>query len=176
MISIVLNKLSYFLDCIKNFDMKNKDYAIKNYVIWIDQKKAVIGTFDENEKYSYSTLYSGIESRIRFPGEKSNKVRLITSKRTKETSEERKLDQGINQFCNKILQQLSDATSLFVIGPAETKTVLEKLISSKKEFEKTPLKIQNADKLTLAEIKTKAAKHFKIQLRKKYDPRKSAMI
>ncbi len=145
--------------------MKNQNDSIKNYVVWIDKKKAVIGLFDESGAYNHSTLLSGIETRTRFPGEKSNKVRLITSKRTKETSEERRMDQELVLFCSKIVKQVQDASSLFIIGPSETKSVLKKILTGKKEFETIPVKVQNADKLTQAEIKTKAARHFKVKLR-----------
>lgn len=138
----------------------------QRYVIWINQKKAVLGYFDEKDQFSYKTVYSGIDTRVRFPGESTNKVRLITSKRTRETSEQRKLTAQIAQFCKEIISQIHTPEAIYILGPADTKTVLQKTISGYHEWSSVPVKVKSADNLTISEIKSAAARFFKINLRK----------
>lgn len=138
----------------------------QRFVIWISLKKAVVGYFDEHDLYSYKTMYSGIDTRVRFPGEASNKVRLNTSKRTRETSEKRKLDSQLVHFCKEVISQVHNPGSVLVLGPADTKLILSKIFSGMKKMEAVPVKVKSADNMTLTEIKEAAAKHFKISLRK----------
>lgn len=138
----------------------------QRYVIWISLKKAIVGFFDENDLYSYKTMYSGIDTRVRFPGETSNKVRLNTSKRTRETSENRKLDSQLVQFCKDVISQVHNPASVLLLGPSDTKLTLSKIFSGSKKMESVPLNIKSADNMKLTEIKEAAAKHFRISLRK----------
>lgn len=142
--------------------MKNNSKSNNRYIIWIDQKKAIIGLLDDNNKYNHVILRSGIETRIRFPGETSNKVRLTTSKRTKETSEKRKLDQQTLVYCKEVLTLLKYPGSILIIGPADVKNVLQKLIKTKQAFDDVHTKVRSADKLTLNEVKQAAFTYFKV--------------
>ncbi len=134
----------------------------KRYVIWIDLKKAVIGCFDENNHYSHLSLASGIETRVRFPGETTNKLRLLTNKRNRETAEQRKQNQQLLAFCNSVIQEIRPCPSVLILGPADTKFLLQKSIEAKKVFENTKLTVKASDKITLAELKAAAMSFFKV--------------
>ncbi len=122
----------------------------------------MIGCFDENNRYFHQSLTSGIETRVRFPGETTNKLRLLTNKRNRETAEQRKQNQQLLAFCSAVIKEIKPCRSVLILGPADTKFLLQKSLEAKKTFENTQLTVKASDKITLAEMKAAAMKFFKV--------------
>jgi len=142
--------------------MKKKIKMKYRYIIWIDHKKAIIGKFDPEDHFTHTILRSGIETRVRFKGETTNRLRLLTNKRTRETNEKHKFDQQLSSFCDNAVKNTADALSVLITGPAGTKKVLKRQMEELKEFEEIPVTVKPADKLTITELREKGRKYFKI--------------
>ena len=71
--------------------MVKKNINTVEYGVWLDHKKAIIGYFDTNRKFINKTIYSEIESRPRFKGETTDKIRSGTSIRNRESFKQNKL-------------------------------------------------------------------------------------
>ncbi|MBI1344214.1 MAG: hypothetical protein GC171_14915 [Terrimonas sp.] len=132
------------------------------YIIWADHKKAIIGKFDERNRFSHLIIRSNIETRHRFPGETTNKIRLSTSTRNRQTFEQNKFHQQLADYVKKIIGSLENVLSLLIIGPADTKYVLHKETENKKQFEGVEINVQPADKLTLPMLQEKGREYYRI--------------
>jgi len=119
----------------------------KKIGIWLDSEKAyIISLINGREKLE--KIESNVESRVRYEGEKKSFSRIggqLVNPQKKKTK--RKKHQLQNYFQN-ILKKTKDAGDIYIFGPAEAKTGLNKEYSKHKGLQDKVLRVENSGKLT----------------------------
>ena len=95
--------------------------------IWIDQKEAHIITLSESKVYS-KTIYSDIETRIRYDGEKKQFGRFGDQFLVDEKGKKNRIEEYTQRYLMGVLKELKNADEIVLFGPAQTKSKLEKVI------------------------------------------------
>ena len=131
----------------------------KKVGIWLDSEKAyIISLINGREKLE--KIESNVESRVRYEGEKKSFSRIggqLVNPQKKKTK--RKKQQLKNYFQN-ILKKTKDAGDIYIFGPAEAKTGLNKEYSKHKELQDKVLRVENSGKLTENQMKAQVREVF----------------
>jgi len=131
----------------------------KKVGIWLDSEKAyIISLINGREKLE--KIESNVESRVRYEGEKKSFSRIggqLVNPQKKKTK--RKKHQLQNYFQN-ILKKTKDAGDIYIFGPAEAKTGLNKEYSKHKELQSKVLRVENSGKLTENQMKAQVREVF----------------
>lgn len=130
------------------------------YGVWLDHKKAIIGYFDTNRKFINKTIYSGIETRLRFKGETTDKIRSGTVTRNRETFKQNKLVNDLKKFCGEVASDLNNMSALLILGPGDTKFKLAEIIKNNKARKDVWVKVEAADKMLISEFKTRVMAQY----------------
>lgn len=123
------------------------------YAIWIDLQKAIIACKNEEGKVSTESFQSGIDTRVRFDGEVSNKNRLYGSTLIREKHTRNKLQQQRKAFLKDVVGKMGNVESVIILGPADTKYELHKEMEKKKALSNVSVQVKSADKMKLHELK-----------------------
>jgi hypothetical protein len=119
----------------------------KKVGIWLDSEKAyIISLINGREKLE--KIESNVESRVRYEGEKKSFSRIggqLVNPQKKKTK--RKKHQLQNYFQN-ILKKTKDAGDIYIFGPAEAKTELNKEYNKHKGLQDKVLRVENSGRLT----------------------------
>lgn len=128
--------------------------------IWIDTSKAIIVALDgDTEKIT--EIDSDVENSV-YHNKEGNKG---TFSEGHHGNSDKKFDdrkkQELDFFLKSVLSYVKKSDELFVFGPAETKTELEKKISTENLIEPGKLKsVETADKMTINEIVSKVRRFY----------------
>lgn len=123
----------------------------KQIGVWINLKKAVITSLEENN-HEIKTIYSSIEGRERIPGEKKaftrfgNQVLEFGKKKQNRLANEKK------EYLKKVLNELKGADEIVLSGPAGMKTELEKLIQDDTDLSSRLKGVETTDRMTENQI------------------------
>ncbi|MDH3321867.1 MAG: hypothetical protein OEM04_02695 [Flavobacteriaceae bacterium] len=120
---------------------------MKKAGIWLDQKEANIITLLD-DSLNNKTIYSEIETRERFEGEKRQYGRFGSQYLNNEQSKANKLAEQTNRYLNSIISELNKVDEFFVFGPSQTKIKLEKLILDNPDLSSKLNEIMNAEKMS----------------------------
>lgn len=129
----------------------------KEIGLWIDHKRAVIVT-DFSEESTLQNIDSNMEKRVRYavsrPGGGA-KPHQISS----ENGRDRRFNNHLDTYYDKIITLLRDATAILILGPGEAKTELQNRLKLDSTLEASVV-IQSADKLTDPQIVAEVRQHF----------------
>ncbi len=141
----------------------------KQVGIWIDTKKAIIVTLDGQKKERITEIDSEVENRV-YHQKEGNKGTFSGSHHSNsETKFENRKKEEMDYYLNAVIAYIKGSDYLYIFGPAETKTILEKKFLEGKSNSKINLKaVETADKMTLNEIVAKV-KDFYNPLQRKLD-------
>ena len=129
--------------------MKKITKPIVNYAVWLDHKKAIIVSRDSKAVTTTETLLSNIESRDRFQGETSNKIRTFDSSLNIGKKMQNREHELMHHFYRQILTHIpASAAFVLIAGPSESKYELHKAISSKKALSHVRVEMKTTAKLT----------------------------
>jgi len=120
---------------------------MKKTGIWLDQKEASIITLAD-DSFQKKTIYSDIETRERFEGEKKQFGRFGDQYLNNEQSKSNRISEQTNRYLNAILSELKNTDELFLFGPAQTKVKLEKAILNNPDLSSKLKEILNAEKMS----------------------------
>lgn len=125
--------------------------------VWIDHKRAVIVTDVDGEGQTQK-IDSNMEKRVRYstprPGG-GTKPHQVSS----ENGRDRRFNNHLNDYYDKVVALLRDATDILILGPGEAKTELQSRLSQDSTLEASVV-VQPADKLTDAQIVAEVRQHF----------------
>lgn len=133
--------------------MKNKNNHCLQYAVWIDLQKAIIACKNEEGKVITESFQSGIDTRIRFDGEGSNKNRMYGAALNQEKHTQNKLQQQRKAFLKDVVGKMDNVESVIILGPADTKYELHKEMEKKKALSNVAVQVKSADKMKLHELK-----------------------
>ena len=141
---------------LKIINMKSEN----NTGIWIDGKKAVIVQL-HNEKETVETILSDIEGHERIEGEGKQFTRMGKQFFSFEKNKEEKHKHQLNGYFKNVLNKIKDADAIMIIGPAETKQGLHKLLSESKTLSKKLVLLEAEDHLTDNQVAAKVREFYK---------------
>ena len=129
--------------------------------IWIDSTKAIIVTLDGKNE-SIKEIQSDLENRV-YHDKEGDKGSFFGGQHidSQKTFDERKKHQ-INAYIKNVISNVNEVDELYIFGPAETKTKLEKKIQEEKSTMAGKLKsFETADNnMTSNQIVAKVKKFY----------------
>lgn len=132
---------------------------MKNKVgLWIDQKKAVVVSISD-KGVEMRTLISNIEKFFQPSSGEHYNIDYGRKDFPAFDIIERDMEMHIQKFCDKVISRLCNAGSIFIFGPGQVKTVLQKRIAAN-HFLTRNVKVEAADKMTDTEILEKVRHTF----------------
>ena len=101
--------------------------------IWIDSTKAIIVTLDGKNE-SIKEIQSDLENRV-YHDKEGDKGSFFGGQHidSQKTFDERKKHQ-INAYIKNVISNVNEVDELYIFGPAETKTKLEKKIQEENQL------------------------------------------
>ncbi len=129
----------------------------KEMGLWIDHQRAVIVTSLDAEE-AIKQVKSNMEKRVRYsvsrPGG-GNKPHQVSS----ENGRDRRMDNQLDQYYDEIIAQLTDVTSILILGPGEAKIEFQKRLEGH-AIPDLVVSVKTTDKLTDAQIAAEVRQHF----------------
>jgi stalled ribosome rescue protein Dom34 len=137
--------------------MRKGDVMTKQIGLWIDHKRTVIVSIDEDGE-SIQKIESGVEN-VSYRGGAQSRIPYNAKRQPGDDREDNYFTVHFNKYYDKVIEQIRDAKSLLIIGPGEAKLEFKKRM----EHEKVPVQIvgvEPADKMTDRQIAAKFREHF----------------
>ena len=128
--------------------------------IWIDSTKAIIVSL-EGSKEAVTEVLSELENRV-YHDKEGDKGSFFAGQHidSQKSFDERKKHQ-INSYLKDVISSVSNVDELYIFGPAETKTKLEKKINAEKStISSKPKSIETADSMTSNQIVAKVKQFY----------------
>lgn len=139
-----------------------KKQVLRQYGIWIDHKNAIVVSIIDGVVTS-EKIRSGIDSHVRFRGEGSNKTGEFGFSATREKNTEHRKAGELRKFLRQVIRKIAaNADAVFIMGPADVKLELKRMLLEMKSFKETFVATETADKMTIREITDKVKEHFEM--------------
>lgn len=142
--------------------MKKQQAEGNRYIIWIDHKKAILGRFNNDNRFFHMIFRSGIETRIRFNGEGTNKTNSATFTRNRQSQLQHKHNQQLAAFCDIVVRSMENIVSVLVTGPADSKFIFKKELERKTGTNRFPVVVKTSDKMPLPLLKEYGRRYYRI--------------
>ena len=126
--------------------------------LWIDHKKAVIVSVVKGG-CEVVTIESNMEKHVRYKEGARPKTAYGAQHSPAEDVQDRKYNEHLNKYYNRIITQIRKADSIFIMGPGEAKTELEKRLAHE-ELNRRIVGIETVDKMTDRQVAAKVRKYF----------------
>ena len=142
---------------------------MKKYIgIWIDHKKAVIVTqkqtersYEEDVELAVTQISSDVERKVRLAG--GSRTRS-TPWGPQEVAVDSKIQarqkQQLKKFYQRIIEVITDADKILIMGPGEAKLELKKEIETSKALIRKIVGVHTSDKMTNNQIAAKVKSYF----------------
>ncbi|MCK8140364.1 hypothetical protein MW871_00515 [Flavobacterium sp. I-SCBP12n] len=127
--------------------------------IWIDSTKAIIVILEEGIEKT-TTLQSDLENRVYHDKEGDKGSFFGNQHMDSQNTFDERIKHQTNAYLKEVSATIKDCDEIYIFGPAETKTKLEKKIQEEKSIFNGKLKaVEAAENMTLKQIIAKV-KHF----------------
>ncbi|MBP4141036.1 hypothetical protein J3S90_04400 [Flavobacterium sp. P4023] len=127
--------------------------------IWIDSTKAIIVILEEGIEKT-TTLQSDLENRVYHDKEGDKGSFFGNQHMDSQNTFDERIKHQTNAYLKEVIATIKDCDEIYIFGPAETKTKLEKKIQEEKSIFSGKLKaVEAAENMTLKQIIAKV-KHF----------------
>lgn len=130
-----------------------------NYGVWIDTTSARIVQWD-GQQASLKTIHSGITRKAKWEGETTKKV-----KRGKgfdyESKQQHHFQSELNKFLKVISEEIRAGDFLYIIGPSQTKFLLENMILKEPRLMPRIEKVESCSDLTDHQLISRVSKYFR---------------
>lgn len=121
----------------------------RDVALWIDHRQAVIAVVTGDTE-DLTRILSGIEKHVRFSAGEGGA----------EDSRDKRFEGHLNQYYDKVIASLRDATSILILGPGEAKHEVEKRLRDA-GLGKAIVGVETADKMTDPQIAASARRRFR---------------
>jgi stalled ribosome rescue protein Dom34 len=122
----------------------------KDVALWIDHRQAVMAVVS-GDTDDVVRIDSGMEKHVRFSGGEGNS----------EDARDRRFEEHLHQYYDKVVASLKDARSILILGPGEAKQELETRLRDA-GLGKAIVGVETADKMTDPQIAAAARKRFRV--------------
>ena len=119
--------------------------------IWIDSAKAIIIQLKEGQ-HTLKEIASQVENRVQHEKEGDKGTFMGKQHVSDEKKFDRRKEQQLERFFEKVLSSIKGVGQLYVFGPGETKTKLAKKITEANELANTLKKVETADSMTQNQV------------------------
>lgn len=132
---------------------------MKTAGIWIDKKNAIIDILNDKDE-NIKLIISEVNEDKMTRGAESNDYHASQNGISKKSILKRTENQR-KEYYTAVLSHVQDADQLLIMGPDETKESLLYEIKNHPEFHKKQVFIENADNLTVPQVRAKILGYFK---------------
>lgn len=147
--------------------------------IWLDQENALIVHIIGDGEPVTERLKSGVESRIRYPGEGKVSARFGQSYLDDQEKKQHRQRNQREKFFKKIAGLIHDDDFIYLFGPGMAKEGLNNYIEQEPGIKAKVVDIEAADKLTKKQVVLKVQNYFADEafklFKKKLKKQKKAM-
>ena len=126
--------------------------------LWIDHKRAVILTLNGRNE-SLQVVESGVGRHISYRGVNRSRMPYSTQYQKGDDQLDNQFNGHLNKYYEKVLVQLRDADAVWIFGPGEAKSELEKRLTRRRSQVQID-GVESADKMTDRQIAAKVRRHF----------------
>ncbi|MCA1900336.1 MAG: hypothetical protein LDL50_06470 [Chloroflexi bacterium] len=130
----------------------------KRIGLWIDHKKAALVTQEDGEQ-RIETIESEVGRRVPYRGASPAKAPYSAQYQQGDNQLDNKFNERLNKFYDKVIAHLQTAESVYIFGPGEAKTEIEKRIARAK-IRAQVTAVEIAGKMTERQIASRVKKHF----------------
>lgn len=127
--------------------------------IWIDQETAYIIRLAEDEPV-IEKIKSGVESRVRIPGEGKNFARFGETYVNDEEKKQRRQHQQRKKYFKEVIAHILHDDFLYLFGPGKGKEELNNAIEEERGFKGKVILIETTDRLSQNQMKEKVTEFF----------------
>lgn len=133
----------------------------KEIGLWIDHREAILVILTEGTE-EILHITSNDEKHIRYSGRSHSKTPEGLKEVTAEDQRDRKFDNHLNKYYDKVIAVVRGADTIQIFGPGEAKGELRKRIA-RDGLKAHILAVETADKMTDHQIAAKVREHFLIE-------------
>jgi hypothetical protein len=142
---------------------------MKKYTgIWVDHKKAVIVTkkqpersYEEDVELAVTQISSDVERKVRLAGGSRTRNPPGGPQDVAVDSKiEARQKQQLKKFYHQIIEFITDADKILIVGPGEAKLELKKEIEKSKALIPKIVGVHTSDKMTNTQIAAKVKSYF----------------
>ncbi|HWR32649.1 MAG TPA: hypothetical protein VN451_03955 [Chitinophagaceae bacterium] len=127
--------------------------------IWIDQESAYI-IWLAGEEMFVENIKSGVESRVRIPGEGKVFARFGETYVSDEEKKQRRQQQQRKKYFKEVIAHVLHDDFLYLLGPGKAKEELNNAIEEERGFKGKVILIEAADRMSLNQMKGKVKVFF----------------
>ncbi len=128
--------------------------------IWLDQENAWIIKITGKDEPVVSKLESGVESRVRYPGEGKVFARFGNAFISDQEKKQRRQVNQRQKYFKEIIAEIRDTGYLYLFGPGRAKEGLLNAIEKTKSLKAKVASLQTVDKMTSDEAKRETVRYF----------------
>jgi hypothetical protein len=142
---------------------------MKKYTgIWVDHKKAVIVTkkqtersYEEDTEIAVTQINSDVERKVRLAGgSRTRNTPWGPQEVAVDSKIEARQKQQLKKFYHQIIEFITDADKILIMGPGEAKLELKKEIETSKALIPKIVGVHTSDKMTNNQIAAKVKSYF----------------
>lgn len=116
------------------------------FAIWIDSQMAMI-IREEPGKSHHLEILKNEHRKEHFPGEQSDKTGLFGISLNNELHDQNRAHEQIKKFVKEIAQQVRYANTIYIMGPGETRHLLQNELESHKDLQNVIIQNSPAKKM-----------------------------
>jgi hypothetical protein len=130
--------------------------------LWIDHRKAVIVSITADGSTS-TTLESEVEPRFHYSGGSRSKTTYGSQEAGAEKTRDERYAHHLASYYDRVIREIGDATSVFIMGAGEAKEQLRKRLEASKSMAGRVAGVASSDKLTDAQITAKVNQFYDVR-------------
>jgi hypothetical protein len=128
--------------------------------IWLDQETAFIIHITGEEEPVIKRLKSGVESRVRYPGEVKVMARFGQAYLDDQEKKQRRQRNQREKFFKELIGLIHEDDYIYIFGPGKAKEGLNNAIEKDHSIKGKVVAIEAADKLTRNQMLQKVVTYF----------------
>lgn len=134
--------------------MKQTIQRLQPWVVWIDQRKAILLHTDESGRLIDEEISSGLGEQDRYSGEGSDKTGLFGHSFDNQSKDQARTREHFNSFLRRVVRHMDHAGSIRIMGPGQARFDLQHMIEADKSLKNVPVSNQAADQMTLPMLRS----------------------
>lgn len=129
--------------------------------IWLNQEKAYMVTMKNDNPPEIQLLKSGVDSIIRFPGERKMYTRFGNAIIDDQEKKQRRQYEQRKRYFREIIKKVQKHHAVLLFGPGKAKDELFKEMAKTPGLKKKVLAVETSDRMTRNQLKAYVKKMFR---------------
>ena len=140
-----------------------KDLHDLQFAIWIDSQKAMVIWDEPGVMHHLEVLHNELPARERFEGEGTNKTGLFRTTLNNESHQQNRENEYLRKFVGKVAAKVRYAHIVYIMGPSDTRYLLQNELEGHKELRNLILQNTPLDHLTAEDFEREARSLFETE-------------